>query len=84
MRERCINPFTDFGFKRLFGEEPNKNLLLDFITRHSRFISRHCGGLDCRIQEAAGVVGILYAFMVTDKGAERSGDRDLRVMDDGR
>jgi len=31
-RERYINPFTDFGFKRLFGEEPNKDLLLDFLS----------------------------------------------------
>jgi len=29
-KEKYINPFTDFGFKRLFGEEPNKYLLLDF------------------------------------------------------
>ena len=29
-REKHINPFTDYGFKRLFGEEPNKDLLLDF------------------------------------------------------
>ena len=21
---KYINPFTDYGFKRLFGEEPNK------------------------------------------------------------
>jgi len=28
--ERYINPFTDYGFKKLFGEEPNKDLLLDF------------------------------------------------------
>lgn len=27
-----INPFTDFGFKRLFGEEANKDLLLDFLN----------------------------------------------------
>jgi len=32
MRERYINPFTDFGFKRLLGEEPNKDLLLDFLN----------------------------------------------------
>lgn len=32
VRERYINPFTDFGFKRLFGEEPNKDLLLDFLN----------------------------------------------------
>ena len=29
---RYINPFTDFGFKKLFGEEPNKDLLLDFLN----------------------------------------------------
>lgn len=27
-----INPFTDYGFKRLFGEEPSKDLLLDFLN----------------------------------------------------
>ncbi len=31
-RERYLNPFTDFGFKKLFGEEPNKDLLLDFLN----------------------------------------------------
>ena len=32
MKEKYINPFTDYGFKRLFGEEPNKDLLLDFLN----------------------------------------------------
>ena len=32
MSERYINPFTDFGFKRLFGEENNKDLLIDFLN----------------------------------------------------
>ena len=32
MRDRYINPFTDFGFKRLFGSEPNKDLLIDFLN----------------------------------------------------
>jgi predicted transposase/invertase (TIGR01784 family) len=31
-KEKYVNPFTDYGFKRLFGEEPNKNLLLDFLN----------------------------------------------------
>jgi predicted transposase/invertase (TIGR01784 family) len=31
-REKYINPFTDYGFKRLYGEEPNKDLLLDFLN----------------------------------------------------
>jgi predicted transposase/invertase (TIGR01784 family) len=28
-----INPFTDFGFKRLFGSEFNKELLIDFLNQ---------------------------------------------------
>lgn len=32
IKERYVNPFTDFGFKKLFGEEPNKDLLLDFLN----------------------------------------------------
>ena len=32
MQERYLNPFTDFGFKKLFGSEPNKDLLLDFLN----------------------------------------------------
>lgn len=31
-KEKYINPFTDYGFKKLFGEEVNKNLLLDFLN----------------------------------------------------
>ena len=30
--EKYISPFTDYGFKRLFGEELNKDLLLDFLN----------------------------------------------------
>ena len=29
---RFINPFTDFGFKKIFGQEYNKDLLIDFIN----------------------------------------------------
>ena len=29
---RYINPYTDFGFKKLFGEEANKDLLVDFLN----------------------------------------------------
>jgi len=32
MKDRYINPFTDFGFKKLFGSEPNKDLLIDFLN----------------------------------------------------
>ena len=29
---RFINPFTDMGFKRIFGQEVNKDLLIDFLN----------------------------------------------------
>ena len=31
-RERYINPYTDFGFKKLFGTEMNKDLLISFLN----------------------------------------------------
>ena len=30
---RYVNPLTDFGFKKLFGTEPNKDLLIDFLNQ---------------------------------------------------
>jgi predicted transposase/invertase (TIGR01784 family) len=32
IRERYINPYTDFGFKKLFGTELNKDLLISFLN----------------------------------------------------
>lgn len=31
-REKYVNIFTDFGFKKLFGEKPSKPILLDFLN----------------------------------------------------
>jgi predicted transposase/invertase (TIGR01784 family) len=30
---KYLNPYTDFGFKKLFGEEGNKDLLADFLNQ---------------------------------------------------
>jgi predicted transposase/invertase (TIGR01784 family) len=30
---KYLNPYTDFGFKKLFGEEANKDLLTDFLNQ---------------------------------------------------
>lgn len=30
---KYINPYTDFGFKKLFGEDGNKDLLIDFLNQ---------------------------------------------------
>ena len=32
MSARYFSPYTDFGFKKLFGEEANKDLLIDFLN----------------------------------------------------
>ena len=33
LKDKYINPLTDFGFKKLFGTEPNKELLIDFLNQ---------------------------------------------------
>lgn len=30
---KYINPYTDFGFKKLFGEDASKDLLIDFLNQ---------------------------------------------------
>jgi len=32
VKDKYLNPFTDFGFKKLFGIEPNKDILIDFLN----------------------------------------------------
>ena len=32
MKSKYINPFTDFGFKKIFGEEASKLVLIDFLN----------------------------------------------------
>lgn len=32
IKERFIDPFTDFGFKKLFGSDPSRDLLIDFLN----------------------------------------------------
>lgn len=42
MKAKYVNPFTDFGFKKIFGEEASKPLLLDFLNallpQHNKII----------------------------------------------
>ena len=32
IEERYISLLTDFGFKRIFGTKPNKDLLINFLN----------------------------------------------------
>jgi len=40
MAAKFINFFTDFGFKKLFGSEPNKDLLIDFLNELLRYLEK--------------------------------------------
>jgi len=40
-----INPFTDFGFKKIFGEEQNKDLLMDFLNELLATQNQHISDL---------------------------------------
>ncbi|KJV07896.1 Rpn family recombination-promoting nuclease/putative transposase [Methylocucumis oryzae] len=33
LAKKYLNPYTDFGFKKLFGEEGSKDLLIDFLNQ---------------------------------------------------
>ena len=33
VKAKYIHPYTNFGFRKLFGEETNKNLLIDFLNQ---------------------------------------------------
>ena len=33
LEDKFVNPLTDFGFKKLFGTEPNKELVIDFLNQ---------------------------------------------------
>lgn len=32
LENKYVNPLTDYGFKRIFGEEPNKDILIQFLN----------------------------------------------------
>lgn len=57
-REKYINPFTDYGFKRLFGEELNKDLLLDFLNELLREESGEIVELTYMKSEVLGHTGL--------------------------
>ena len=44
MISKYFNPYTDFGFKKLFGEEASKDLLIDFLNLRKRGQVNFCSG----------------------------------------
>jgi hypothetical protein len=51
---KFINPFTDVGFKRIFGQEFSKPLLLDFLN-NLLVGERHITDLKLRDKEQAAI-----------------------------
>jgi predicted transposase/invertase (TIGR01784 family) len=71
---RFINPYTDFGFKRLFGEEANKDLLIDFLN--SLLPKRHrVKTLTFRNLEQLGIIAtdrkVVYDIFCTAENGEQ-------------
>ncbi len=50
-----INPFTDFGFKKIFGEEQNKDLLIDFLNELLAAQNQHISDLVFKKNDRLGV-----------------------------
>lgn len=55
---RFINPFTDFGFKKIFGEEANKDLLIDFLNELLTTQNQHIKDLTFKKNEHLGQTGL--------------------------
>lgn len=52
---KFINPFTDFGFKKIFGEEANKDLLIDFLNELLASQNQHIKELIFKKNEKHGI-----------------------------
>ncbi|MDE6418095.1 MAG: Rpn family recombination-promoting nuclease/putative transposase [Duncaniella sp.] len=69
---RFINPFTDVGFKRIFGQSVNKEILISFLNALLEG-ERHITDLEFldkeRVPEIASHRGLIYdIYCSTDKG----------------
>ena len=71
---KFINPFTDVGFKRIFGQEINKDLLIDFLNSLFAGEKHICDirFLDKEIQgEAIEDRSCIYDIHCTDENGEQ-------------
>jgi predicted transposase/invertase (TIGR01784 family) len=83
--ERFVNPFTDYGFKRIFGQEISKDLLIDFLNvllegeRHItdlQFMDKE------QISDSIDSRGIIYdVYCSTDTGEKIIVEMQNRAQD---
>ena len=69
--EKYINPFTDFGFKKLFGTEPNKDLLIDFLNAVVLPKQRKIKDLSYRKNEHIGNTELDFVFSEEELGDKK-------------
>jgi len=55
---KYINPFTDFGFKKIFGQEANKDLLIDFLNELLASQNQQIKDLTFKKNERLGQTGL--------------------------
>jgi len=53
-----INPFTDFGFKKIFGDEKNTDLLKDFLNELLATQNQHIQKLTLKQNEKLGITDL--------------------------
>ena len=69
-----INPFTDFGFKRLFGQEDSKIILIGFLNAlfEGEFVVIDLVYRDKeQLRERAGERGVIFDIYCTTEDGER-------------
>ncbi len=74
MTAKYINPYTDFGFKKLFSEEGSKDLLLDFLNQllpsHHQIADLSFKNPENLNDTAQGRTAIFDIYCQTDTGAK--------------
>jgi len=60
IKDKYISPFTDFGFKKIFGTEVNKDLLIDFLNA---------------LLEKSGETVVDLSYLTTEQLGRRSDER---------
>ena len=79
MPEKYINPYTDFGFMRIFGQEANKDILIAFLN--SLLPEHHqIADLEFRNNEQTPLRHEIYTFILDLYCVTPSGERFIVEM----
>ena len=74
--EKYIDPLTDFGFKRLFGSEPDKDIMIEFLNalfEGEKIIADISYSSTEYIGESANEKKVLFDLTCTGSDGEKTG-----------